>query len=162
LEELKVSSYNLKLEKDLLLIELSRCIDENSIFNDLKAEKYSKIVVDFKNVFLMNSCGIREWVKFVSTINENQLVIYKNCSYLVIDTMVAIPPFSTNKTLIESVQINWECETKNLNLTTIFEIDSDILEESIHCENCPEPMTTEFDWPDLIEIIRQKNLSVKK
>jgi anti-anti-sigma regulatory factor len=156
-----MESYKIKSDDETLNIELNENIDEHSSFEGINVEKYKKVVVDFNNVHLMNSCGIREWVKFVIRLNKSQLLVFKNCPYIIIDTLSTIPAFTTEQTYIKSVLLDWECHNTKSHKITTFDIDSDTFIDGIPCDNCSESMTTEGDWPELIEDIRQKNSLVK-
>ena len=83
-------------------IKLSGQIDEDSIFTQLLELKSKKLIFDFKEINLINSCGVREWINFIEKINQEISISYKNCPQIVIEQINMVHGFIRKGTIVES------------------------------------------------------------
>lgn len=71
---------------------------EGSINEDLQIDKLSElngstIVIDMNNVKMINSCGIREWIRMVEKFGSSVSIEYRNVPQIVIQQMNMIAGF---------------------------------------------------------------------
>jgi hypothetical protein len=71
---------------------------EGSINEDLQIDKLtdlngSKIVIDMNNVKMINSCGIREWIRMVEKFGNSVSIEYQNVPQIVVQQMNMIAGF---------------------------------------------------------------------
>ena len=79
-------------EDDCTEYKLTGSIDEDSNFESISVAK-NQIVFNLEEVSLINSCGIREWIKFQDTIDINCKISYKNCPQIIVEQMNIIKGF---------------------------------------------------------------------
>jgi anti-anti-sigma regulatory factor len=66
-------------------------IDEDADFESIK-KITGTIVINFKDVKSINSCGIRTWVNFLKDISGRQ-VVYEECPPIIVRQMNMVPSF---------------------------------------------------------------------
>ena len=66
-------------------LKLTGPIDEETNFTELPHIEAGELVIDLNEVTLINSCGTREWVKWVRTINTDTTVTLDRCPRAFID-----------------------------------------------------------------------------
>ena len=81
--------------KDHTEYKLIGSIDEDSNFDFISVIK-NEITFDLDAITLINSCGIREWIKFQDTIDNNCKINYKNCPQIIVEQMNIIKGFVRN------------------------------------------------------------------
>lgn len=89
-------------------ISLEGVIDEDANFDKIKSLKMNKFVFDFSNVSMINSCGIREWIKYLQEI-EGASVTYINCPQIIIEQVNMVHGFIKKGTTIESFYAPYFC-----------------------------------------------------
>ncbi len=67
---MKRLTINKQILQDELNVELIGAIDEDADFKELLGLEQKSISFDFDKVNMINSCGIREWIKFIEGIPE--------------------------------------------------------------------------------------------
>ena len=84
-------------------------IDENSIFADWPAQPFKKVILDFEKVKMINSIGVREWVKWISHIPKDVDIIYRNCTRPVVVQMGLIGGFFRQGAQVDSFEVPYSC-----------------------------------------------------
>ena len=69
-----------------------------------------KYIFDFDKINIINSCGIRDWIKYISELN-NAEIIYENCPQIVIEQINMVHGFITSKTEITSFYAPYFCDS---------------------------------------------------
>ena len=95
-------SINISSEATNTIITLSGRIDEDSHFDEITSSHSDVFVFDFKNVTLINSCGVREWINLVNSIIKKSKIIYRHCPQIMIEQMNMVQGFLPEGASIES------------------------------------------------------------
>jgi anti-anti-sigma regulatory factor len=138
-------SINIKEEEGSQRIEFTGPIDEDSSFDEI-SNLSSSVIFDFENVTLINSCGIREWVKFIEGLDESISFSYVNCRQIIIEQINMVKGFIREGSRVDSFYAPFYCESCD----TEFKIHlkySQIVNgkaPSLKCEKCGAP-ELEFD-----------------
>lgn len=120
-----------------LVFYLQGDIDEDSVFNQIGQEA-GELIINWKGVTSINSCGVRNWVNFIKTMSD-RTTYYIECPPLVVKQMNMIPSFLGNAT-VYSVYVPYvcdNCDTEKLVLVTAEKFSA--VDETIQCENCQSP-----------------------
>ncbi len=90
-----MSSLEIKVEisGDQALAKLIGQINEDSDLSALENITAKTLILDLKEVSLINSCGIREWVEFQNQHFDFEQVIYENCPQVIIEQMNIVAGF---------------------------------------------------------------------
>ncbi len=89
-------------------VSLVGVIDEDANFDKIKALKMNQFVFDFNNVSMINSCGIREWIKYLQEI-EGAKISYINCPQIIIEQVNMVHGFIKKGITVESFFAPYFC-----------------------------------------------------
>lgn len=140
----------LKIEKHLdhttLTVKLHGIIDEDANFKNINETKASLIVMDFSGISMINSCGIREWINFISQLSVQSKMIYQNCPQIIIEQINMVHGFFRPGSVIESFYAPYFCESCDTESKILLKSEEVKSQEApqVKCPNCgASPM--EFD-----------------
>lgn len=86
-------------------VTLQGHIDEDATFNGVELAGASKVVVDLDGVTAINSCGIREWVKWIRTAPPAAPVVYRKCPKVIVDQINMVAGFLPDNGKVESFYV---------------------------------------------------------
>lgn len=89
-------------ENGTKIIRFSGAIDEDSDFSTIEENLSTEVVFDLNNINLINSCGIRDWIKFQDTLPKDLIITYRNCPQVIIEQMNIVKGFIKEGGKIES------------------------------------------------------------
>jgi anti-anti-sigma regulatory factor len=101
---------NKQILQDELNVELIGAIDEDTDFKELIGLEQKTISFDFAQVNMINSCGIRDWIKFLEKIPATVHIVYKNCPQIIIEQINMVHGFFRQGASIESFYAPYYCE----------------------------------------------------
>lgn len=101
-------SINFRITGDEVHVELIGVIDEDATFDKIQDLKMSKFVFDFNKVNMINSCGIREWIKYLQEL-EGADIIYLNCPQIIIEQVNMVHGFIRKGIVVESFFAPYFC-----------------------------------------------------
>ncbi len=120
---------------------LKGVIDEDSTFESI-LKLSSPLVLNFKDITSINSCGIRSWVNFLKDLGETK-VVYEECPPLIVRQLNMVPSFAGTAT-ISSVYVSYVCDNCEAEKKILVDADkfrtkqSLQIAESFPCESCKE------------------------
>jgi hypothetical protein len=130
-------------------LEFHGNIDEDAVFSNLQVAGDTEITLDLEHVTGVNSCGIREWMKWLKTIPAGVKLNYVNCPKLIVDQMNMVAGFFPPGSTVESFYVPYYCESCS-NETQVpflrgkhFEGKNVTAPAEIKCQSCAE--TAEMD-----------------
>ena len=130
-EQFKVTISN---EEGKTVVNLIGVIDEDAKFDEISGQS-GTIVINFKEISGINSCGVRNWVNFIKTLS-GQEVHYANCPPTVVKQMNMIPSFVAHAK-VDSVFVPYvcdNCDNEKLELVSVDKFGS--VQEVMKCEKC--------------------------
>lgn len=101
-------SINSRIAGDEVYVDLIGVIDEDSIFDKIKNLNMSKFVFDFNQVSMINSCGIREWIKYLQELDGVEIK-YINCPQIIIEQVNMVHGFIRKGIVVESFFAPYFC-----------------------------------------------------
>jgi DNA-directed RNA polymerase subunit RPC12/RpoP len=136
---------NKQILQDELNVELIGAIDEDSDFNELLGLEQKKISFDFNQVNMINSCGIREWIKFLEKIPSSTNVTYNNCPQIIIEQINMVHGFFRQGASINSFYAPYFCEScdKEVKVHLTADMVKNRKAPKMECPKCGSEM--EFD-----------------
>lgn len=89
-----MGKFEIKIDKvgDLSKIQIAGVIDEDVDFSQHKLEGAAKLELDLGGIKSINSCGIREWIKWLGDAGQAP-VTYFNCPKIIIDQVNMVKGF---------------------------------------------------------------------
>jgi anti-anti-sigma regulatory factor len=116
-------------------------INEDLLIEDLITHKSELIKINFEDVEMINSCGVREWIKFVEAVsNTGSKVQYFNCPQIVVQQVNMVTGFVPNNGTVETFYAPYfcdECENEDKALLKSGELTGRTAPE-ITCTKCGE------------------------
>lgn len=135
---MKRLTINKQILQNELHVELIGAIDEDADFKELMGLEQKTISFDFNQVNMINSCGIREWIKFIEKIPERSDIVYKNCPQIIIEQINMVHGFFRQGATIESFYAPYYCEKcgKEAKVHLKSEQVKNRKAPSVDCPNC--------------------------
>lgn len=99
---------NTRITGDEAYVELVGVIDEDSVFDKIKNLQMNKFIFDFNKVSMINSCGIREWIKYIQELDGAQIK-YVNCPQIIIEQVNMVHGFIRKGIVVESFYAPYFC-----------------------------------------------------
>lgn len=98
-----MSKFNLSMNRqgNQMQLQLTGVIDEDVDFTHHGLQNAQQIEVDLINVKSINSCGIREWIKWLSSAKEAKIA-FKQCPKVIVDQMNMVDGFLPTNGFVES------------------------------------------------------------
>lgn len=97
-------------EGDQLLLKFSGQIDEDASFNGLDFGDSQKIKIDLEEIIAINSCGIREWIKWIRTAPSGANITFEKCPKIIVDQMNMVAGFLPEGGIVESFYVPYYCD----------------------------------------------------
>jgi hypothetical protein len=91
-------------------VTLKGHIDEDATFNNVQLAGANKVVVELDGVTSINSCGIREWIKWVRTAPPGTAIIYRKCPKVIVDQINMVSGFLPETGKVESFYVPYYSE----------------------------------------------------
>lgn len=102
-------SINVQIQGDTANIELSGTINEDAQFDKIQSLNLKNYIFNFDKINLINSCGIRDWIKFLQSLGPVQ-ISYENCPQIIIEQINMVHGFITPTTQITSFYAPYFCD----------------------------------------------------
>lgn len=139
--------WQVKQEDGATRLTISGDISEATDFAPLLEQLAEKVVVvDLGSVQRINSCGVREWIDFVGTLNKNgHRLILERCSPFIVNQLNLISNFVGEGGVVRSVYAPYfctSCDSEHAELLDLAGNDVQV-KETIPCPNCKEEMEFE-------------------
>ncbi len=103
-----------------LELHLKGGIDEDSSFQGIELTNYKNIVIDLDGVTAINSCGIREWVKWIRSTPPEGKVIIRNCPKVIVDQINMVAGFLPPNGTVESFYVPYFSEASGSEKMILF------------------------------------------
>jgi hypothetical protein len=102
-----VPSLNIKIDKqaDHWRVTLEGTIDEDFNFSNHNIVGAPRVDFYLAGVKSINSCGIREWIKWMQTINSNIGVYFYGCPKVIVDQINMVDGFLPNHGIVQSFYV---------------------------------------------------------
>lgn len=137
-----------QIKDGICYLNFKGCIDEDFNFEQLVAEKHPKYLIDFNQVDMINSCGIREWILFLEKLSKDSQIIYINCPQVIVQQINMVDGFLNKNSAVHTFYGPYYCEECDLEKKALIKT-ADILKQNklsapeVKCDTCQNPM--EFD-----------------
>lgn len=99
-----------KEEGSKLIFQFSGHIDEDAQFSGLDFGSANEIKIDLEKVSAINSCGIREWIKWIRTAPSSSKIVYSNCPKVIVDQINMVAGFLPDNAKVESFYVPYYSE----------------------------------------------------
>lgn len=101
---------NMKADGDNRLLSFTGVIDEMFDYSELILNPGKLYKMDLNEVKMINSTGIREWIRFIEKLGPAVSIHYFNCPQIVIQQMNMVAGFLTSNAKVVSFYAPYFCE----------------------------------------------------
>lgn len=127
-----------KVEGSKVIAELKGAIDEDADFSKIKElgglDSYE---FNFEDINSINSCGVREWTNFVSSLGKTTEIRYLNCRQIIIEQINMVHGFIPENASIESFYAPYFCEDLDKEYKILLKA-SEIVDKKAPTVKCPD------------------------
>ncbi len=149
-----MSAFNVEkvLNDDILTLSFSGSVDEDASFSGVEFGAHSQVVLDLENISAINSCGIREWIKWLQTAPEGTKLVYRNCPKVIVDQINMVSGFLPPHAEVESFYVPYYSEASGAEKMILFKKGVDFNGGEIEApETIQDPESGEEMEMDVIE-----------
>ncbi|MEZ4871878.1 MAG: hypothetical protein R2827_06470 [Bdellovibrionales bacterium] len=145
--------YMINKKGDTWTMHLKGHMDEDVTLDDLDLNGVSCLEIDFDAVNSINSCGIREWIKWITDLKKDVGIIYKNCPKVIVDQINMIAGFLPDNGKVVSFYVPYYSEDTDKEKMILF---TEGKEYSVGSVEAPETITDESGEELEIDVIESK------
>ncbi len=127
-------------------------VDEDSDFSNLQVQEGSYLIINWGEVSSINSCGIREWIRWCKTLPGIEKMEFHKCPKVIVDQMNIVDGFIPQGAVVESFYVPYYNEDKDSVVLKLFEKGVDFDDGKV---NPPEVIEVE-DGEAEIDVVEQK------
>ncbi len=117
-------------EGEKLNIQMSGVIDEDVDFLQYKLVGAQQISLDLNGILSINSCGIREWIKWIGSGVAAQIV-FNNCPKVIVDQINMVDGFLPTNAKVISFFVPYYNESLGVEKNVLFRYGSEFKEGSL-------------------------------
>lgn len=127
-----MSKFDIKMEKsgDQFKVNVSGVIDEDVDFNAYSLAGASNIEMNLGDVKSINSCGIREWIKWMGTVSGAK-VVYHNCPKIIVDQINMVQGFLPANGKVMSFFVPYYSDNSGAEKNILFKYGTEFTEGSV-------------------------------
>tara|TARA_B110001454_G_scaffold219202_1_gene251945 strand:- start:23318 stop:23791 length:474 start_codon:yes stop_codon:yes gene_type:complete len=149
-----MSKFELKIDKnaDAAKITIAGVIDEDVDFNEFSLNGINQMEFDLNSVKSINSCGIREWIKWLGT-NSKAKMTYVNCPKIIIDQINMVDGFLPQNGKVLSFYVPYYNDDSGTEKNVLFRHGTEFTDTSV---TPPEKVLDETGNPMEMDVIESK------
>jgi hypothetical protein len=102
--------FSIKADGDTRMISFTGSIDEEFDFSLLNQNKGKLYKFDFNELKMINSCGIREWIRFIESLGSDVQIIYYNCPQIIVQQFNMVAGFLSSNAKVATFYAPYFCE----------------------------------------------------
>jgi len=137
------------------------CIDEDFHCENLVSKNPAELHIDFNDVKVINSCGIREWVNFIEKLGPAVPIKYNNCPQIIVQQINMVDGFLSANASVETFFAPYFCEECDSEHVILLK-GSDVATGAAPTQKCPDCNASEDMEFDAIEKQYFHFLEIKK
>ncbi|MGE0633734.1 MAG: hypothetical protein AB7O96_15075 [Pseudobdellovibrionaceae bacterium] len=106
-------------------------IDEDVDFAQYNLTPYKKIDLDLSGIKSINSCGIREWILWMSTAKDAS-VVFNECPKIIVDQINMVQGFLPANGRVQSFQVPYYSEESDEEKNILFTFGKEFDDTGVH------------------------------
>ncbi len=148
-----------KVEKsedgNAVVLSFEGSVDEDAVFSGIEVGGGAQsVVLDLGKINSINSCGIREWIKWIKTIPTSASITYKNCPKVIVDQINMVAGFLPDNASVESFYVPYYSEDSGNEKMILFTKGKEFTDDGV---DAPEEITDKETGEELeMDVIEAK------
>ena len=124
---------DVKMEKqgEKLLVHMAGTIDEDVDLNQINLAGHSQIEIDLEGLRSINSCGIREWIKWLSAVPQTQLS-FSHCPKVIVDQINMVDGFLPTNGKVNSFYVPYYNDDSGSEKNVLFRYGNEFSEGNLN------------------------------
>jgi hypothetical protein len=149
-----MSKFELKIDKnaDAAKITIAGIIDEDVDFNEFSLNGINQMEFDLNSVKSINSCGLREWIKWLGT-NSKAKMTYVNCPKIIVDQINMVDGFLPQNGKVLSFYVPYYNDDSGTEKNVLFRHGTEFTDSAV---TPPEKVTDETGNAMEMDVIETK------
>lgn len=149
-----MSKFELKIDKNTTpaKISISGVIDEDVDFSIYNLAGINQMEMDLNSIKSINSCGIREWIKWLGT-NATAKMTYINCPKIIVDQINMVDGFLPKNAQVLSFYVPYYNDQNGTEKNVLFKLGNEFNEDGV---NPPEKVVDETGQAMEMDVIETK------
>jgi anti-anti-sigma regulatory factor len=135
------------------IVTLVGHIDEDAVFSSIDIAAAPKVVVDMDGVSAINSCGIREWVKWIRTANATAAITFRKCPKVIVDQINMVEGFLPKSAKVESFYVPYFADASGNEKMILFRDGTEFKGSEVHA---PKDVKDDDGEPMEMDVIEAK------
>ncbi|MCB0421514.1 MAG: hypothetical protein KDD61_10995 [Bdellovibrionales bacterium] len=140
-----------KEQDGILEFGFSGQIDEDASFDTANISAAKRVKINLENVSAINSCGIREWIKWIKTASGAEEIVYQNCPKVIVDQINMVAGFLPENGRVESFYVPYYSEETDEEKMVLFKSGVEFSEGEVNPPGDVKDSSGEEMEMDIIE-----------
>ena len=150
-------SHEKKEEGGKIIYHLKGVINEEADFAFMAEIPAGDIVINSAAVERINSCGVREWITALKTVDAGAKITYEECSAAFLDQINMISNFIGNGK-VKSIYVPYICEACDFKKEVLVDLSKCLVDDElelpeVECKECSDPMELGDDPEQLFSFL---------
>lgn len=138
---------------DTLQVRLKGSIDEDAILSNITFEDAKAIVLELGQISSINSCGIREWIKWLKSAPSGAAITYRECPKVIVDQINMVSGFLPEGAVVESFYVPYFNENTGNEKMVLFKAGQEFSSGNV---NPPAEVKDENGEPMEMDVLEAK------
>jgi len=145
---------DVKMEKasNKLVVKMSGTIDEDADFSRLDLKGNTAVDIELSGVKSINSCGIREWIKWIGTAGAAP-VTFNNCPKVIVDQINMVDGFLPSTGKVNSFYVPYYNDDAGSEKNVLFRYGTEFSDQGV---KPPSPVKDEDGNEMEMDVIESK------
>jgi hypothetical protein len=142
----------LRSEGSKYFLDISGAMDEDLSYDNLQLNTPIELVVNFEKIVTINSCGIREWIRWMMQY-ANMKITYRLCPKVIVDQINMVDGFLPKDGIVESFFVPYFNEDTGTEIQVLFSQGKEFDQNGIHP---PQEIPDNAGRPMEMDVIESK------
>jgi hypothetical protein len=114
-----------------LVVQMAGTIDEDVDFTQFNIAGNSQVDFEMNGIKSINSCGIREWIKWMGTAGS-AAITFENCPKVIVDQINMVDGFLPNSGKVKSFQVPYYNDDSGSEKNVVFRYGTEFNESGVN------------------------------
>ncbi len=123
--------FKIDKKSGIVNINMAGTIDEDADFTQMNLMEAQEIELELSGIKSINSCGIREWIKWMAT-NKNAKIDFKQCPKVIVDQINMVDGFLPQNGKVSSFFVPYYNDDSGTEKNILFSLGKEFSDGSVN------------------------------
>ncbi len=123
--------FKIDKKSGIVNINMAGTIDEDADFTQMNLLEAQEIELELSGIKSINSCGIREWIKWMAT-NKNAKIDFKQCPKVIVDQINMVDGFLPQNGKVSSFFVPYYNDDTGTEKNILFSLGKEFADGSVN------------------------------